>query len=577
MRKHVKGNGGVSRSLQGALQRFGTARASLLALVALPFACMADAPQPTSAVEQAAINPPLPSDLNLILNAKTTLTIGPFTQVSGDIGSSGVNGSVLFDVSASQSYSRHTLAHTITVRASAYVGRLIGNELTVDGSASERKLGLDPNTLPPVPAVTAATPGTKSVSIAANQSKQLCPGQYNAISLGINSTLNLNGGVYQVNRLTLADGAKLEPSEPVVILVAGNLVTGVGAKILPSAQALNPMSAKDIRIEAGGAITLGDSTQVRAHLLAPNGKLATGKNTSLAGAGWAKIINIGQQSNISSDGIFSVEAPSVPAPCNDNNACTSDLCVSSGTAAYCQNTPVPSQTSCADGNACNGVELCNATGQCQPGTPLGAGTSCADGDVCNGDETCNGIGTCLAGAPPVVHDGNACTADSCDPVTGVSNEPLPDGSACSGLGVCEAGTCSVDGATFSEEFFQYSSPYAQCNSWEDFRAYKLSNGTYGSITMSGTFDLTGVTCSDPAAATQLCRALHNGGTASVSCGGRVWRVGECGGTALSVDSDICSCSYPGRAVRPCNSYYNWGGVSTDTCYAPSQTMTVICE
>jgi pseudouridine synthase len=46
------------------------------------------------------------------------------------------------------------------------------------------------------------------VSTNANQAKQLCPGRYGAISLGTNSTLNLNGGVYEVTRLNLADGAR---------------------------------------------------------------------------------------------------------------------------------------------------------------------------------------------------------------------------------------------------------------------------------------------------------------------------------------------------------------------------------
>lgn len=94
------------------------------------------------------------------------------------------------------------------------------------------------------------------------------PGRYGAISLGINSTLNLNGGVYHVTRLTLADGAKLEPSEPVVILVSGVVTTGIGALIRPSAQSINPMTAADIRIEVGGSVTLGDSANVFAHLLA---------------------------------------------------------------------------------------------------------------------------------------------------------------------------------------------------------------------------------------------------------------------------------------------------------------------
>jgi hypothetical protein len=95
--------------------------------------------------------------------------------------------------------------------------------------------------------------------------------------------------------------------------------------------------------------------------------------------------------------------------------------------------------------------------------------------------------------------------------------------------------------------------------------------------MSGTFDLSGVTCSDPAAATTICRALHQGGFASVFCDGHGWNVGECGGVELSVDGGICFCGFPRGSVRPCISNENWGGVNTSTCGGPSQTMTVVCE
>jgi hypothetical protein len=566
----------VEESLRAHV-RFATFRAGALALATLSVvACTADTPPTTDVAEQEAINPPLPSNLTLILNAKTTLTIAPFAQVAGDVGSSGLRGSVLFDVSSSQGCcGRNVFANTVTVNVGASVGNVFGNDITVNGTAAQQLLGLDPTALPPVPAVTPSTPGTTNLSVAANQAKQACPGQYGAITLGSNSTLNLNGGVYQVTRLTLADGARLEPSEPVVILVTGAMTTGIGAIIRPSAQSINPMTAADIRIEVGTSITLGESNQVRAHLLASNGKLTTGRSTSLVGAGWAKIINIGTQSFISGEGTFSAQPPSVPPPCNDNNACTADTCVVSGALAFCRNAPVPSSTSCEDDNSCNGVELCNASGQCEPGTPLGRGTSCTDENACNGDETCNGTGTCLDGTPPVVNDGNVCTADSCDPDTGVSNVPVPDGTSCSGVGVCEAGTCSIEGTVFSEDFVQFESAPAQCNSWNDFTDNRLVQGEYSSITMSGTFDPNGITCSDPAVATQLCQAMHNHSFTSAFCDGHVWNVGQCGGTELSLDFTACSCTF-GYTVRPCTGT-SWGGINTATCGAQNQNMTVICN
>lgn len=418
--------------------------AGLFGLVPLIITCTTD-PRSTGALEQAVINPPLPGNLNLILNATTTVTVGAFSNVVGDVASSGPTGSVLFDVGATQGFGFpvfRVLANTVTINTNAAVGAVFGNDITNNGFVSQEQLGLDPGALPQIPLVTKGTAGATNVSTSANQAKQLCPGQYGTISLGLNSVLNLNGGVYQVSKLVLADGARLEPSEPVVILVSGGVTTGIGSAIQPSAQSLNPMHSSDIRIDVGGAVALSDSNRVTAHLLV-TGKFITGKQLNMTGAVWAKTISIGPQSSVSGQDTFADHAPEVPPPCNDNNACTVDSCVGGGTAvAFCSNAPAAVGTVCEDGNACNGVEICDGLGTCQPGTIQAAGTSCSDGDLCNGDETCNSTGTCLSGTVPIVNDNNSCTADACDATTGVVHVPLPDGTVCNGSGVCTAGACS---------------------------------------------------------------------------------------------------------------------------------------
>ncbi|MBC7974381.1 MAG: hypothetical protein H7138_05300, partial [Myxococcales bacterium] len=437
-----------------SLDRSTTVRAGALALATLTLLSCADTPDEASH-QQDLINAALPGNLNFALHAKTTITIGPFTQVVGDIGSTGDAGSVLFDVSAAQGFGDNTLASTITVRTAAQAGRLFGNDLRVEGFVAQQTLGLDPTALPTVPDVTAAVPGTTNITVNANQLRQLCPGQYGAISLGNNAVLNLNGGVYQFSRLSFAAGARLEPSEPVVVLVSGSLTSTGNATITPFAQSIQPLTAADIRIEVAGAVTLADGSLVTAHLLVPNGKLSIGKNATLTGAAAAKSIAIGAQSRVFRDGSLAAVAAAVPPPCNDNSACTVDACVGGGTAvAFCRNTPLPVGTSCEDSNTCNGVEACNAAGQCQSDGNVGAGTACPDGDLCNGDETCNGGGTCVPSAPPEVNDNNTCTADACDANTGVAHIPLPDGTTCNGIGVCTEGTCSVD--TPSSGSFSYS-------------------------------------------------------------------------------------------------------------------------
>lgn len=559
--------------------RTTTFRAGLLALATLPFVgCLTD-PASTGAVEQDAINAPLPPNLSPALNSKTTIAIGPFGGVNGDVVASGAKGSVVFDVSASQGFFSgfNVLANTVVVRPQASVGHIFSNDVTNDGFASQVSLGVDPGALPQVPAGATANPGTTAVTVNANQAKQLCAGRYGAISIGAGGTLNLNGGVYEVTRLTLAENAHLEPSEPVVILVSGSVTIGTTAVVRPSPQSLNAMSAGKIRIEVAGSITVNDNAQLRAHFLAPNGKLAIGQHANLTGAGWAKSITTGANTFVTGEDPLLAQAAQLPPPCNDNNACTTDACVTSGTLAFCRNTPVAAGSSCADGNSCNGDELCNATGQCQPGTNATAGTACPDGDLCDGDEQCNGLGSCLAGTPPQVSDGNGCTADACDPATGVSHIPVPDGSPCAGAGVCQAGVCSVSGAVFSEDFPSFQSAPAQCDAWNDFVDNQLFDGSYTRVTVSGSNDPTGLTCDDPSAATQLCSALHDHGFAQVFCNGHDWSVGLCGSsTEIVTDASVCTCSFGVHDVRPCTGF-NWGGIGTETCDAPGQNLTVVCE
>ena len=158
-----------------------------------------------------------------------------------------------------------------------------------------------------------------------------------------------------------------------------------------------------------------------------------------------------------------------PLVVDDGNPCTVDAC--NPTTGVITHTPKAAGTACPDGNLCNGNETCNASGTCVAGTPpviddgnpcttdtcsptLGVrhtrratGSSCSDGNLCNGNETCNASGTCVAGTPPVVNDGNPCTVDSCDPVTGVHHTPVAAGTSCSDGNVCNGNeTCNASGA-----------------------------------------------------------------------------------------------------------------------------------
>jgi len=154
----------------------------------------------------------------------------------------------------------------------------------------------------------------------------------------------------------------------------------------------------------------------------------------------------------------SVTCPAPQDACHDTGQCIP----STGTCF----TPAKIDGSlCVDGNACNGAETCQQ-GVCTAGTPPGppmvmavnacreavcnpsagwwlvpkaVGTSCADGNVCNGDEICGMSGYCAEGVAPPTDDGNPCTADGCSS-GGVFHAALPEGAACP-IGACTAGEC----------------------------------------------------------------------------------------------------------------------------------------
>lgn len=103
-------------------------------------------------------------------------------------------------------------------------------------------------------------------------------------------------------------------------------------------------------------------------------------------------------------------AEGTPKAISDHNPCTTDACIpATGVVTHL---PQPDTTLCEDGNACNGVEHC-ASGLCVPGTAL------------------------------VVDDSDPCTADFCDNVSGVTNQPLPEGAACGPTKTCQSGTCAA--------------------------------------------------------------------------------------------------------------------------------------
>jgi hypothetical protein len=126
-----------------------------------------------------------------------------------------------------------------------------------------------------------------------------------------------------------------------------------------------------------------------------------------------------------------------PVNCTDNNPCTADACAP---ATGCSFTP-SSGAGCDDGNACTQTDTCES-GVCVGGNPK----VCAAPDACHAAGQCV-AGVCGAGALVGCDDGDPCTTDACDPVSGCTHAPASgaacdDGSACTSGDVCQAGTCA---------------------------------------------------------------------------------------------------------------------------------------
>ncbi len=151
------------------------------------------------------------------------------------------------------------------------------------------------------------------------------------------------------------------------------------------------------------------------------------------------------------------------------NACMSaPTCTSSGTCV--QATPLATGTACNDGNPCTQSDACSAgscvggppvqctaadrchvPGTCSPSTgcstpPAAAGTSCDDGNACNGLELCSASGTCLPGVstPTGVVSPDGCTTTSCNSALGVQTVAAPGAPAACSASQSLAGS-GIDG------------------------------------------------------------------------------------------------------------------------------------
>jgi len=121
--------------------------------------------------------------------------------------------------------------------------------------------------------------------------------------------------------------------------------------------------------------------------------------------------------------------------CDDSNACTlGEKC----TQGECSE---GGQANCSDDNLCT-EDFCDPESGC---VHVNNTISCQDGDACTIGDLCQD-GECVPGAEKECNDGNSCTQDSCNPMSGCQHEFLTeecdDGNSCTTGDKCVNGVCT---------------------------------------------------------------------------------------------------------------------------------------
>ena len=145
---------------------------------------------------------------------------------------------------------------------------------------------------------------------------------------------------------------------------------------------------------------------------------------------------------------------------------------------------------------------------------------------------------------------------------------------------------------FYKETFTFGASYCptstQYDNWGKFRS-QLDTTTkkFLKVTVRGTNDPTGITCSDPTLTRRIAEAMRARTNLNVVCDGKTWVVSSnrpcIGGCAQAADdvelivssAATCNCTNPSYIFRPCIGNRNWGGLNGLTCGAATQTMEVI--
>jgi cysteine-rich repeat protein len=280
--------------------------------------------------------------------------------------------------------------------------------------------------------------------------------------------------------------------------------------------------------------------------------------------------------------------------CDDGNTEEADGCTTSCTPGVCGDGVLQGGEQCDDGNdittdSCPACQLAF----CGDGYMQAGVEACDDGNVESNDACTNpfctpaecGDGIIWAGVEEC-DDGNEEDGDQCP--TSCTNAFCGDGFTLDGEEECDdannvdddtcTNQCISNGIFFFGMFNQNQGGDLFCAPWNTFRSQLGQFNNFGYIRIWGSNDVNGVECMGVQANT-ICQSLGTGQVSSTMCNGRTWSVGTCGAGIELGTSPPCQCSSPGYTVRPCinNGNPNWGGVNSNTCSGPTQTIEVVCQ
>ena len=437
-----------------------------LGVVVGAFGCRKDVPDGENST--AALTVPVPTVTQFAVLASRTVSIGDRSSVvGGDLGvAAGATNSMTTGSDSRVGVGEVLLAPVMTLRDRTNAGEIGANTINVGVNVvtGPRSAYVAP---PAAPVPGTFTPGTGAITVNGGQTQTLAPGSYGSVT--VNGTLNLSGGTYTIQNLRIGTDARVAATASATVRVqTGVTIADRGDLVGPA----NP-GAGGLRLNINGTIdgavnslSMGVDVLLTAIVVARN-TVRGGDRLVARGAIAAQDLFIANDSSLTFDDGFGCGSN---ADCNDNNACTTDACVS----AACVFTNAANGTACNDNNACTQTSTCQAgactganpvvctpsdachvAGVCNPMTGVCSnptapnGTACTDGNACTQTDTCQ-TGMCTGGNPVVCTPSDQChVAGTCNPALGICSNPnapngtpCTDGNACTQADTCQTGMCT---------------------------------------------------------------------------------------------------------------------------------------